>query len=72
MGNKVTISVHERLDADGYIVRITSGKDVTKLPTDTFEEAEALARSVKNYADLGLPLDVFFSDESEDVEEVAP
>lgn len=52
------ISVHERLDAPGYVVRIgfvENGEVVNpiKYPVDSFEEAEALAKSMKRYADTG-------------------
>ena len=50
------ISVHERLDQPGFVVKIgfvENGElvDPVKYPTQTFEEAEALARSMKEYAD---------------------
>ena len=62
MSDKVTISVHRRLDEPGYIVRITDGDSITKLPTATYEEAEALATSIKEYVEVGLPISVFLGD----------
>ena len=65
-----TVSVHQRLDAEGFVVKLVvhEGEDqeqVSKFACPTFEEAEALATSIKNYAELGLPLDVLLPEDVE-------
>ena len=46
----VTIGVHERLVAAGYVVKMTAGEGaeerVQRIPVDDRAEAEALARSL--------------------------
>ena len=67
---KVTIGVHRRTDtgACGFVVRITvDGPDwqrVAKFPVNEKAEAVALARSIKNYVDVGLPIDSLVPDEA--------
>ena len=56
MSEKVTISVHERTDAEGFVVKIKSGDTTTRFGTDTFAEAKALAESIRGYLDAGCPL----------------
>ena len=67
---KVTIGVHECLNQPGFTVRITvEGPDwqrVAKLDAGNDRaEADALALSIKNYLDLGLPVGVFLPDEDD-------
>lgn len=51
---KVIITVHERLDAPGFVVKVkVDGEEVQRVvrfPTDTRDEAEALARSIHSLA----------------------
>lgn len=74
---KVTIGVHRRLDQAGFTVRITvEGPDwqrVAKLDAGQDRaEANALALSIKNYADLGLPIiGVFLPDDDQPAMEEA-
>jgi len=57
---KVTVSVHRRLDAEGYIVRLVvmneEGEKIAKYPTSTFEEANSLAESFRGYVKAGCDL----------------
>ena len=61
MGDRVTISVHEPPAEPGYVVKLEATTPdwhrSAKLPTETFEEAEALARSIKGYVDAGCPVE---------------
>ncbi len=61
----VTISVHQRLDEAGFVVRVTEraghGREI-KCPTPTLAEAEALALSIKNYVDGGCDLAPLFGE----------
>ena len=74
---KVTIGVHQRLDQAGFIVKVTVGEGdwqrVAKLPVEDRTEADALARSIKSYLDLGLPIEVFLpaEDDQPTVEEAS-
>ena len=69
--DKVTISVHERLDEPGFIVRVTVGEGpdwqrVAKFPVDDRAEADALAQSIRGYVEAGLPVDALIGDDSEE------
>ena len=62
---KVDITVHERLDAAGYVVKISADTDpvrTRKLPVDDYDEAAALAQSIARYLQGGGDLDVFLPD----------
>ena len=52
---KVVVGVHERLDAPGYVVKLTVGEGaeerVQRIPVDDRDEAEALARSLHGLAE---------------------
>ena len=65
---KVTVGVHRRIDASGFVVRITvDGPDwqrTAKLPVEDRAEAVALAKSIRDFVDVGLPIDVLVPDES--------
>jgi len=58
------ITVHERLDAPGFVVKLaaTDGENTrtTKLPVDDLAEAEKLAESLANFVRGGGPLDAIF------------
>ena len=72
---KVEITVHERIGAPGYVVRITADtapERTTKLPVDDLDEAEKLAESIARYLQGGGDLEVFLPDGSEDVATDAP
>jgi len=62
----VTVGVHQRLDAPGYVVRVSQGEGgeerVSKIPVEEMEEAEKLARSIVRYVEKGLPLEALFTD----------
>ena len=66
MGDKVTISVHERLDEPGYIVKVAERQRVANLPVDDgLAEAEALAQSVRAYVEAGCPIEALLGDGDE-------
>ena len=60
----VEVTVHERIEAEGYVVRlkaVDSGHErITKMPVDDFDEAAALAESIARYLNVGGDLDAFF------------
>ena len=64
MGTTVTVAVHERLDGQGFIVKITSEGQAVKFPVDDFTEAKALAESIRNGIEAGIPLDVLMPSEA--------
>jgi hypothetical protein len=71
----VEITVHERLDAAGYVVKISAGTDpehIRRLPVDDYDEAVALAASIARYLDGGGDLDVFLPDDTQDTATNAP
>lgn len=59
MDQQASISVHERLDGPGYLVRVVvvdeAGDEIkrAKFPADTQEEASGLAASFKLAAEMG-------------------
>ena len=55
MSEKVTISVHERLDEPGFVVKITSSDTTRRYVTDSFEEAHALANAIRGFLEAGFP-----------------
>ena len=67
---KVIVSVHERLDEPGYVVRLVAHQDgqerVAKFPCSTFEEAEGLAISIKGMAETEGGVDALLPDPSDD------
>lgn len=64
MGNDVvTISVHQRLDEPGYVVRVTQGDWLQKFPCPNFHEATELAESVRDFVKVGLPVGVLFGED---------
>jgi len=62
----VQISVHERTDADGFIVRLVVGQGdqehVARYPCNTKEEAEDLSLSIKGYIEVGCDLNALLPD----------
>jgi hypothetical protein len=62
---KVTVSVHERLDRPGYVVQVSALRKVAKFPCPTFEEATALAKSVRGYVEAGCPVEALLGLDSE-------
>ena len=52
-----TVSVHQRLDGEGYIVKLVvedgDQERIARFPTDTFEDAKALAESIHGLAQTG-------------------
>ena len=72
---KVEVTVHERIGADGYVVKITADTDpvrTRKLPVDDLEEAAALAESIAKYIQVGGDLDVFLPDDTQGTATDAP
>jgi hypothetical protein len=57
---KVVISVHERVDAPGFVVQVAALGKVAKFPCPTLDEGEALARSVNSYVETGCPVEPLF------------
>lgn len=64
MSTEVTIGVHERLDGKGYLVKITANGQAIKFPVDDFTEAEALAVSIRDGLNAGIPLDALMPEEA--------
>ena len=64
MDKQATISVHERTDAPGYVVRVIvldeAGTEMkrAKFPADTEQEARGLADSFKLAAEMGFMMAV--------------
>ena len=54
---QVTVSVHQRTDIKGFVVRLVvedvTGERIARFPTETFEDAEALAISIRSLAETG-------------------
>lgn len=54
---RVIVSVHQRTDTEGFVVRLVvedvTGERIARFPTDTFEEARALAISIRGLAETG-------------------
>jgi hypothetical protein len=72
---KVEVTVHERVGANGYVVKITADTEpvrTRKLPVDDFDEAAALAESIAAYIQVGGDLDVFLPDDTQDTATNAP
>ena len=63
-GKMVKITVHERLDESGFIVRVTAEGRAIKFPTDTQDEAILLAESIKEGFEAGIPLDALMPQEA--------
>jgi len=63
-GTKVTVGVHERTGHPGYIIRIRAGDRLVKFPVGEFEEAVALARSIVDYVEAGLPIQALVGERS--------
>ena len=65
---RVIVSVHQRTDTEGFVVRLVvedvTGERIARFPTDTFEEAEALAISIRGLAETG-DVDVLLPDEED-------
>lgn len=58
----VEVTVHERIDAPGYVVKITAQSDpvrTRRLPVDDYDEAATLAESIANYLQVGGDLEAF-------------
>lgn len=62
----VQISVHERLDAPGFVVLVVHSQQVVKFPVDTFNEAEALAVSIRDGINAGIPLEALMAGAEEE------
>lgn len=66
---KITIQVFECKDGPGYIVKLTSMEGdqerIARYPCPTFEEAEALAVSIKNYVELGCDVSALIPEDDE-------
>ena len=60
------IRVSERVDQPGFVVELqdttVEGREM-KIATDSFEEAEALAMSIKRYVELGCPVGPLFGED---------
>ena len=70
MPNQATISIHERLDAPGYVVRLVAHQDgkerVGKYICDTFTEAEELATSFRGLLAATGDVDALLPDPEDD------
>jgi len=66
---KVSVQVFKCKQGTGYLVRLTvmegDQERISRYPCPTFEEAEALSASIKNYMELGLPLEVLLPEDNE-------
>jgi len=60
-GTRVTVGVHRRDDAPGFVVRLVvvdgPGARTVRFPVDDQDEAVALAESIRRYVETGAPLD---------------
>ncbi len=69
-GQEITVGVHARLDAPGFVVKVTAGEGneqrVTRIPVDDFGEAEKLARSIVRFVEVGLPIDALLGNAGEE------
>ena len=67
MEKQVTIQVFECKNQPGFIVRLTALEEdqerIARYPCPTFEEAEALAVSIKNYVELGCDVSALLPEE---------
>ncbi len=64
MGTEVTIGVHERMDGEGYVVKLSALGRAARYPTDTMEEAVLLSLSFRDGIQAGIPLDVLLGDDT--------
>jgi hypothetical protein len=65
MSTKVKITVHERIDGQsGFVVKVVAGNREAKFPVESQDEAETLARSIKQYLDDGNPIDILLPTET--------
>lgn len=62
---KVTVTVHERVDGPGFVTKVAveDGR-VVRYPVMSREEAEGLARSIKQYVEDGYPIDLLLPEEA--------
>jgi len=60
------VSVHERLDQPGYIVKVVAGGRAIRFPVDDREEAALLAESIRDGVNAGIPLEALMADATED------
>ena len=64
--HQITIQVFECKDDPGYIVKLTvlegDREQISRFPCPDLEEAEALAASIKTYAELGCDLSALLPD----------
>jgi hypothetical protein len=61
----VVVTVHERIDGLGYIVRVLEDGGLrrsVRYPVGTCLEAEALAKSLVRYIDVGCDIEPLFGD----------
>lgn len=65
MGESTKISVHQRLDAPGFVVRVVADGNTRKFATVTEAEAVSLAEAIKEYVEVGLPIDALVADSGE-------
>ncbi len=65
----VTIQVFECKQESGYIVRLTvlegDQERIARYPCPTYEEAEAMAVSMKNYVEMGCDLSALLPEADE-------
>ncbi len=58
-----TVSIHERKDAPGFVVRLKVGagddQRVVRYPAATMPLAEELAASIRESIQAGLPIDIW-------------
>lgn len=62
MGDAVKISVHAVIGETGFLVKVVAAGRCQKFPAETYDEAEALAISIKEYVEMGLPIDGLVGD----------
>ena len=63
MSIQVKITVHQRLDGQGYLVKIAAEGRAVKFPVDDLGEAKLLAESIKNGIGAGIPLEALMPEE---------
>lgn len=65
MPTKVTVSVHERTDEPGFVVKVAvEGGRVVRYPTMSREEAEGLAKSINQFVLDGYSIDLLLPEET--------
>lgn len=65
MPEKISITVHERLDEAGFVVKVAvEGGRVVRYPVMSREDAEGLARSINQFVQDGYPIDLLLPKEA--------